>query len=1100
VRRFAERSRRFVRVLVMVSCVVGLVVPGLGVPVAAFAQAGDGSVTVEVRELSSGRPLSARIALTGPLTTGEISDDAGAVTFTSIPGGTYTVVVAKTGYKTTRSEAFDVRAGGSVVVRVALPRSTEPQRIGAVRVRTAPVQPESFLDVSGAVGRSSRDFGDALSKTAGVSLVDDDTPGAGPTISLEGRAPAQTAATLDGIPLNAPGVAADLRQIDPDLFRRATISFRPSAAGSGGTVNFQTIDPTPRWLTSGRAESSSYGRSAFAVSEQGTFDRVGVAVEHVKRSAPSLVSGERYLDASGLDYTHDGFDESSGDLVKLRYAGAVHNLSTLWLRSDRRSDAVCLQYANPLPCGFGPGNSVEKHFNVFSVGDVFALGSGTYGVSLYRIASATDVDLAQRFVARAAAPFSQSSATSASGVVANASVPLGANQSLAVQLSRRWGSTSIGVQSGGVGAAFVQPSSFQSVSVSDTVRMSPRVTLVAQAGSLYSDAVRGAGASGGLSGVWQPNAHDAFALSADVAHTPTASGRYGVLSDPASLAFDCTAHTATGFMPGDDAAKNAVSSYRLLWQRAFARGRFSLQAYAQTEKNASLTSLVSAQAFGARTLPVSYFAAAGALYASPSVCGAGAALPASGLYFATQVSGVNLLYRGARAAWSIDVNPRVTASVSVERTSATVRSNDFRLVAPLTLTRPDEQLRGVAPWRGNVLVSYDAHRPFGFQAVANVQYVSAGNGANLPAYALVDLAVAHRVGGGSLSLTVNNAFDTYGGTFASHANALPLVTVNGTELAGIARPNAPRAISVAYSAAVGPGAVKRAPTLLDTGADGTRIGPPGYLLRSFAKAAPLDPFERNTGSACTRDQARLDDRIVAAVQTFAGAMDRAKTRTGFPAQPPVALPAIDGVDVSYYRTEASYAILLSTGRLDVAQALVNCTSVHIGSPADARAHGVYTPTDVSLVAQRVFFSPEAGFYLVQMPTAGIAQRFRTFALPATRPQRPFRLQSAEVCKEDLRPIATSLLAQLETYFAAPNPASGTTTDWTIVKHDGANAYYELRSNQIGALTSLVNCGYVAGAARADLSARGFDGAAPPAFNYAPEFGLYVVSGAPPAGK
>jgi hypothetical protein len=122
------------------------------------------------------------------------------------------------------------------------------------------------------------------------------------------------------------------------------------------------------------------------------------------------------------------------------------------------------------------------------------------------------------------------------------------------------------------------------------------------------------------------------------------------------------------------------------------------------------------------------------------------------------------------------------------------------------------------------------------------------------------------------------------------------------------------------------------------------------------------------------------------------------------------------------------------------------------------------------------------------------QRFRTFALPATRPQRPFGLQSAEVRKDDLRPIATSLLGQFETYFAAPNPRERPTTDWTIVKHDCANAYYELHSNQIGALTSLVNYGYAPGAARADLNARGFDGPPPQAFNHALELGLYLVSG------
>jgi hypothetical protein len=201
-----------------------------------------------------------------------------------------------------------------------------------------------------------------------------------------------------------------------------------------------------------------------------------------------------------------------------------------------------------------------------------------------------------------------------------------------------------------------------------------------------------------------------------------------------------------------------------------------------------------------------------------------------------------------------------------------------------------------------------------------------------------------------------------------------------------------------------------------------------------------------------------------------------------------------------YRPAAStYSVSITSARIDLLQALSSCLHIHVGSLAEGDAKSLYVSRSPSLVEASLYFSPAVGFYSITVPRPGAGQRVRTFALPATAPLHPFRLQSVEVCGDELRPIAVRLLGELETYFAAPGAAGGTTPGWTIARSAAAGeASYELRSNDLGAVLALYSCGYVAGAPPSALAARGYHGIAAPAFNFAPALGIYVVAPEPPA--
>ena len=82
------------------------------------------------------------------------------------------------------------------------------------------------IDQNSPQRRLSDDLAGALNKLSGVSVTtSSDDSDATQTISLEGHDASQTALTLDGIPLNAPGTAGNLRGFAA-IFSRAPPSTR----------------------------------------------------------------------------------------------------------------------------------------------------------------------------------------------------------------------------------------------------------------------------------------------------------------------------------------------------------------------------------------------------------------------------------------------------------------------------------------------------------------------------------------------------------------------------------------------------------------------------------------------------------------------------------------------------------------------------------------------------------------------------------------------------------------------------------------------------------------------------------------------------------
>jgi hypothetical protein len=341
---------------------------------------------------------------------------------------------------------------------------------------------------------------------------------------------------------------------------------------------------------------------------------------------------------------------------------------------------------------------------------------------------------------------------------------------------------------------------------------------------------------------------------------------------------------------------------------------------------------------------------------------------------------------------------------------------------------------------------------------------------------------------------LSNAFDTHAGKFLTSFDARSLVEVDGSTIPGVARPVPPRRIDISYAFALGRNA--HAPDTLASSfsvpSQASDVLVPGTLIERWPMTAPRNPFERNTGTRCLPEHARLTDDVLSKLQRYSRTLGEYAAHSD-PSLPLPEPPVISGLTVTPIIQGKTYVVEIQTSRYSLGQGIFTCAAVHVGTPANADSAHLPTPPPFSTSEITFFFTPSKGLYFIQMPAPpDITQRFRTYEFPKTPPTEPFALTSTDLCTGDSRTLATKLLGELSTYFRTKSPPSGTTDDWTIVDHHDTNSWWELRSDDLRSLVTLINCAHVVSASKDDLHAAGVGAAKQPAFGYAPAIGLYVA--------
>ncbi|MDP9018320.1 MAG: TonB-dependent receptor, partial [Candidatus Eremiobacteraeota bacterium] len=323
--------QRFLSALLALTLLLG------SLPLAARAQADSGQIVLTVTDSSSAHtPVTlARVLLDGPVMTSEYSGSNGAVKFTDVPDGIYRARVFKNGYQAVTSEQFEVSNGRAVSVAVVLAKVEQLKEIGSITVKSSATVTTSSVGDASAQRKLSGTLADALNKISGVSVnTSSSESDATQTVSLQGQDASQTALSLDGIPLNAPGMAGDVRGIGTDLFRGSSVSFGPQSGGLAGGVNFRTLEPTLAWQGTSSFSVGSYGKYNWSLGETGSLGPLGIAFQHSTRTTPSFANGLRFTDTSGLNYEHDAQSQNASDLLKLRArVGKLQTLTGTYLSS-----------------------------------------------------------------------------------------------------------------------------------------------------------------------------------------------------------------------------------------------------------------------------------------------------------------------------------------------------------------------------------------------------------------------------------------------------------------------------------------------------------------------------------------------------------------------------------------------------------------------------------------------------------------------------------------------------------------------------------------------------------------------------------------------
>ena len=803
----------------------------------ALAQSETGEIIITVVDAATTRAIAdARTILVGPQTASSLTTAAGVIRYTDVPLGIYRVRVVKSGFTSGVSREFDVLPSRSVNVRVALGPSTGGLKvIGSVSARSTVSVSSGDINENSPIRRLSDSLTDALDKIAGVSVTQDATdPNSPVTVSLNGHDESQTSVSLDGIPLSAPGSAANLRSIGTDLFAGSSVSTSPSAGSLGGGVNFRTLQPTQSLQLHGSGTTGTFDRSNFSLAATGSVGSLGIALQHTGRGANSPLTFQDYQDQSGLTYAHDGQSRNVGDFAKFRYrlGDERTSISASALTNNSENYAICARHVTNLPCGIGPDNRNFSRF-AFATGGVQSLiGTVATNFTAYSTSSSTHTDYANRYAllppnfdpgtpggtdaGNPAGPFAPSDysvqldpsvsngTTLTRGVAYSASIAAGRHTFALSGNTYSAINRSVPI----AGSRFEQPytnaidsTSYQlsdSFKANDKLTLSPRLSLV-------NTATLGTSLLGGFGASWRPQAQDTFGASINVGSSQPNLNINRSYSDPVGARFDCQAGTAVVSGPGDDngGAQSAVS-LDANWTHQFLRsgGQVSLDAFSQVQSGQVLGALIEEPgSYFPGGVGGTYLQSLYSVYSAPSVCGLGAAAPR--VFVNASVAGTRRIYQGLTASGRFGVGrffvviPNYTLNVA-KLTAASSRLEDGPSTTIVGAQLPNRPVHRAG-------MTLDGYLPrSGIELLANAQYTGANNQQSLGAYATFAAGISHGFGPGIVSLFENNVFNTYGSYFATDANVQPLpLSLGGGEFRTAATPLAPRTLSLSYTLSVG---------------------------------------------------------------------------------------------------------------------------------------------------------------------------------------------------------------------------------------------------------------------------------------------------------
>ncbi|GAC1302309.1 MAG: hypothetical protein NVSMB19_11530 [Vulcanimicrobiaceae bacterium] len=978
------RPSRIVPALVCCGALLASGAPG------ALAGSDTGEITISVVDSGTSLALaSARTILLGPQTASSLTTAAGVIRYTDVPVGIYRVRVTLRGYDASSSAEFEVLPNRAVAVRVALALASGGLKtIGSVTARSSVTIASTDVDADSPIRRLSDSLTDALDKVAGVSVTQDTSdPRSAVTVSLNGHDESQTAVSLDGIPLAAPGGTANLRAIGTDLFSGSSTNHAPGAGSLGGGINFRTLQPTQSLQIRANGTTGTFDRSNYQFAATGSVGRFGFAAQHTWRGANSPLTFQVFRDQSGLTYPHEGESHGLGDFFKFRYR--LRDERTTFggaaFANNTDSHALCARDVTLLPCGIGPNNQNYGRFGFAYATLQSLVGNVTTTLTAYEHSGVQNTDDVNRFVllpdlgpsvdgscgARGGSalvtsysaqrcPSLGTSTTFQRGFTYAASIASGKHTFAATGTTSSSTNASRPTAGSRFEKTFTNAVASSSYQLSDSYKVDDRLSLTPRL-SLANTTALGTSLLGGIAASWRPRTADTFGASINVGSSQPNVNLNRSFSDPVSARFDCGAGTALVNGPGDDTggAQSAVS-FDATWTHQFVRSgaQFSLDAFSQVQSGQIVNATI---AEPVTYFPTTYLTTLANVFAAPSVCGSA---PPPTVYVNEPVGGTRRVYQGVTASARFALGRYVVVLPNYTLNVATLTAASPRLADGPSTTIVGRQLPGRPVHRAGATLDGLLPRS-GTELLLNAQYTGANNQQNLGPFVTFAAGIAHAFGPGRVTLFENNVFNTYGGSFATDANAQPLALTGDRILRTAATPLTPRTINLGYAINLGgarPTGARTARPSAGAGVDGRAAGagnrfvpvppPPGVDVLSLAVAR----------TSCDAAAQVVAKPLFEGLRAYVGAYEAKTVLPEVPDMEIVAHPLSLDPAVPYYLELRPRGPAAPSGPRPL-RVFAGCAYVTAYAAAEARTRGIATASG----RPGLFYLPTIGLIYVRSP-------------------------------------------------------------------------------------------------------------------------------------
>ena len=263
------------------------------------------------------------------------------------------------------------------------------------------------------------------------------------------------------------------------------------------------------------------------------------------------------------------------------------------MNSTRDTNIVCLRYNGyppSLPCGYGPNNTNSSNVQLYALTDNALLGATQLQASIFSMDQSGVLDELARYVNGLPAPTGFSNATRSDGYSVNATLPAQERHTISFQAygtSSQFTTTPL-IEQAAQYYSGAETTQYNVVQATDTIHSNDRLTLSGSAGLSTATGNTGISELASVGAAWRPTPRDSYAATFALGGAAATQGRLQILSDPASLRFDCAGKVAFGNAPGQQPTNSSSNSVRLSYTHQLHGGNVSLSLYRQVQNDVLL--------------------------------------------------------------------------------------------------------------------------------------------------------------------------------------------------------------------------------------------------------------------------------------------------------------------------------------------------------------------------------------------------------------------------------------------------------------------------------------------------------------------------------